>query len=127
MPKLGNAYKFTETKKAEFLSVLRDGSRRIAACQAIGIHHQTFVAHYKKSSEFAKQVDLAEMEANERVEDALYQAALSGNVTAIQVWLYNRMPDTWADKRQVSGKLEMAGKDGQPFTFKVVYEDKDSQ
>jgi hypothetical protein len=48
---------------------------------------------------FAEEVERAEMEANETVENALFEAAQSGNVVAIQVWLYNRMPDRWKDKR----------------------------
>ena len=57
------------------------------------------------------------MEANDLVEDALYQAAISGNVRAIEIWLYNRSPEKWADRRQ--SKVEMTGKEGEPLTIKV--------
>ena len=43
----------------------------------------------------------------------VYTAAVSGNVTACQVWLYNRLPDAWADRRNI--KAEISGKDGGPI------------
>ena len=61
--------------------------------------YQTVQAHMRDDSKFEEEVHLAEMLANEEVEDALRQAALSGNVTAIQVWLYNRYPEMWKDQR----------------------------
>jgi len=57
---------------------------------------------------FAAEVERAEMEANETVENALYEAALSGNVVACQVWLYNRTPERWKDKRAAAA-IAMAG------------------
>ncbi len=57
---------------------------------------------YNADPAFAAAVEQAEMEANELVEDALFQAAQSGNVVACQVWLYNRMPARWQDKRNLS-------------------------
>jgi hypothetical protein len=46
----------------------------------------------RRDLEFKKAISQAELEANQKVENALFEAAMSGNVTAIQVWLYNRMP-----------------------------------
>jgi len=92
-------YKFTDKKKKEYLDLLRDGGRRHASARSVGISPWTAVNHMNEDEEFRNEVELAEMEANERVEDALFMAAESGNVTAIQVWLYNRAPDRWTDKR----------------------------
>jgi len=92
-------YKFTDKKKKEYLDLLRDGGRRHASARSVGISPWTAVNHMNEDGEFRNEVELAEMEANERVEDALFMAAESGNVTAIQVWLYNRAPDRWTDKR----------------------------
>ena len=66
---------------------------------------------------FAEEVSRAEMLANEEVENALYTAAVSGNVTACQVWLYNRLPDAWADRRNI--KAEVSGVDGGPIQTDV--------
>ena len=111
-------YKFGNNKKKEFLNMLREGQRRGAACAATGITRETFRQHYNSEPEFADAVNQAEMEANELVEDALFQAAIAGNVTAIQVWLYNRDSDRWADKRQT--KMEHTGKDGEELKIKVT-------
>ena len=54
-----------------------------------------------KDDGFRDAVDQAEMDANECVEDALFAAAVGGNVTAQQVWLYNRAPERWKDRRNI--------------------------
>jgi hypothetical protein len=94
-------YKFTDIKKAKFLELLSEGSRRGAAAKSIGISRQIITEFAKDNEEFRNAIDEAEMDANEVVEDALYKAACKGNVVAIQVWLYNRVPDKWTDKRNV--------------------------
>jgi hypothetical protein len=103
-------YKFDAERKEAYLAELRKGTRRHAAARAVGISPSTVCLHIRDDEEFRRARDLAEQEANETVEDALYQAALSGNVVACQVWLYNRWPDRWADKR----KHEHSGPDGGP-------------
>jgi hypothetical protein len=60
--------------------------------------------HRNADPEFAAAEQEAEMDATENIEDALYRAAIGGNVTAMQVWLYNRCPDRWRDRRNL-GKL----------------------
>lgn len=94
-------YKFSPKKKAEFLRLLEEGTRRGAAAKAIGLSRVTIANHMKADAEFAGAVDDAEMHADEAVEDAMYQAACAGNVVACQVWLYNRQPHKWADRRKV--------------------------
>ena len=54
---------------------------------------------------------------NDIVEDALFDAAESGNVTAIQVYLYNRVPERWSDKRNV----QMTGPNGGPIQSDIRY------
>ena len=99
------SYKFTDNKKDEYLELLRQGGRRYASAKAVGVTPQTVNAHVKDDPNFARAVDEAEMEANEQVEDALFMTATSGNVTAMQVWLYNRAPGRWTDKRQSEHKV----------------------
>ena len=94
--------KFTAKKKAAFLDLLRSGTRRCAAARAVGIDRSTAYRHSRDDPDFAAAVEEAETEANEVVEDALFKAATEGgNVTAMQVWLYNRCPDRWQDRRSV--------------------------
>jgi hypothetical protein len=93
--------KFDAIKKEEYLNLLRNGGRRHVSARTVGIDPTTVLDHMNKYPEFADSVSRAEMEANEMVEDALYQAAVAGHVTACQVWLYNRIPQNWADKRNI--------------------------
>jgi len=95
-------YKFTLKKRTEYLELLRGGQRRGPAAHAVGVTRQTVSEYKKRDLEFADLADDAEMDANEEVEDALFMAATSGNVTAIQVWLYNRWPERWRDARNLN-------------------------
>ena len=54
------------------------------------------------NKKFAAEVAQAETDANELVEQAMFSSALKGNVTAQQVWLYNRDPEHWQDKRNIA-------------------------
>ena len=101
-------YKFTEERKRAYLDLLRQGGRRHASARSIGISPWTVVNRMNSDPKFAAEVEKAEMEANETVENALYEAALSGNVIACQVWLYNRMSERWKDKRAAAA-IAMAG------------------
>jgi len=93
--------------------------RRSAALAEVGITRQTLSAHIKDDPALADALDEAEMDQaskkNEIVEDALFDAAESGNVTAIQVYLYNRVPERWADKRNI----QMSGPAGGPIQSDV--------
>lgn len=114
---MSTPYKFDAARREEYLDLLRDGTRRMAAARACNINIKTVERamrvqsgeHAGNLSEFGRAVHLAEREANELVEDALYQAAVSGNVKAAEVWLYNRMPESWRDQRQLRAELTGAG------------------
>lgn len=54
-----------------------------------------------KDVEFADIVAGALDRANATVEEALYARALAGNVSAMQMWLFNREPDRWRDVRRI--------------------------
>lgn len=123
MPKKGQLAKLDTIKKEKYLDLLREGGRRGASAKVVGVHRHTIANHMKKDKAFAKAVSEAEMEAHELIEDALFQAALAGNVTAQQVYLYNRMPDKWADRR----RLEHTGKPGEPVKIEVSYEGRNTK
>lgn len=107
------AYKFNKKRQLEYFEHLRQGLRPGAAAEAVGITRQTVYMHRKNDPDFAEAERLAEREACEIVEDALFNAAISGNVKAAETWLYNRMPDRWTDKRtpnivnQIEAKQEV--------------------
>lgn len=93
--------KFTEVRRKEFLRLLReDGKRRMMALQEIGVGKHAYESYLYDHPEFRDEIDQAEMDACEQVEYALFQKALKGDVIAIQVWLYNRKPAEWSDRRQ---------------------------
>jgi predicted DNA-binding protein (UPF0251 family) len=115
-PWLRKPYKFSAKKKKEFLRLVKEeGMKRTNAIQEVGITRCTLADHLQKEPHFRDALEQAEMDQeknhNEKVEDALFDAAESGNVTAIQVYLYNRVPERWADKRN----LQLTGKDGGPI------------
>jgi len=89
------AYKFSALKKAKVLELLAQGMRRYKAMEAVGLNGGLFSYACAADPEFAAQVDLAEMMADQDVEDALREGALNGNVTAEIFWLCNRRPDRW--------------------------------
>lgn len=117
MPKKGQLAKLDTIKKEKYLELLREGGRRGASAKVVGVHRHTIANHMKKDKAFAKAVSEAEMDANEIIEDAMFEAARSGNTTAMQVWLYNRCPDRWADRR----RYEVTGKKGEPIEHKVIH------
>jgi ubiquinone/menaquinone biosynthesis C-methylase UbiE len=97
--------KFDAVKKEQYLASLRSGIGRTLAADKTGVSRQTLSNHRTRYPAFAEDESLAETHADEKVENALYEAAVSGNVTAIQVWLYNRQPGKWADRRSVKQEL----------------------
>lgn len=104
--------KFDAARREIFLDLLRKGVRRTQACKKAGISRPTFNKCMNNNKKFAAEVAQAESDANELVEQAMFSSALKGNVTAQQVWLYNRDPDRWSDKR--NSQLDI-----QKFEFEV--------
>lgn len=84
---MANKRTFTPSKQDEFLAHLRAGMRRGAAAETMKISRQTVLNFIDDHPDFEKRVLDAELEATEHVEEALYQAAISGNVAACRVWL----------------------------------------
>lgn len=110
--------KFDDAKKEQYLDLLRQGHTRGLAASLVGIHRATVSIHMSKDKAFAKAVSEAESDAVGKVENALFEAAVSGNVTAMQVYLYNRNPERWADRRNV----RIGGEGGQPMKMEIIVE-----
>ena len=103
-PKKG---KFNARRRKRYLEFLATGALRGTAAKAVGVGRSTPLRAMHNDPNFAAAVEDAEMQANSEVQRSLYQAAVSGNVTAMQVWLYNRMPDMWVNsqRREVHHQL----------------------
>ena len=111
--------KFGSNKKRAFLEALRGGARRGAAAESVGISRETIRLHMHKDDGFRDAVDQAEMDANECAENALFNAAVGGNVTACQVWLYNRAPERWKDRRNI----RVGGEPDNPIDLRTLSDD----
>lgn len=96
--------KFGKNKREEYFEALRSGCWRYKAARTIGISRELIRMYRELHPEFAIAEQEAEDEANDEIENALFQAAQSGNVTACQVWLYNRRSERWKDQR--GGKVD---------------------
>ena len=108
--------KISKAKCAEYLRLVGDELMLdCAAAREIGVAPRTVRNLCKENSEFAGAVEEArecrEQERCERVEEALYMAAESGNIPAVFGYLYSRWPERWQDKR----RHEVTGKDGGPI------------
>ena len=77
------------------------------AAEAVGVSCEIVEAYRKAHPEFGKAEEEAELYAQEQVENALYQAASSGNVPAMVFYLSNRKPDKWKNLKKRDVKLEM--------------------
>lgn len=97
-----HAYRLGAKKKKDYLDLLREGGRRGKSARAINVSPRTIQLYMRDEkgqlTDFGRQVLEAEAEADEEVETALYDAAVSGNVTAIQTWLYNRVEAKWSPR-----------------------------
>jgi hypothetical protein len=109
MAKLGKPIKFDETKRAAYLANLENGMGRTQAIASVGIARSTLAEHRNTNADFARLESEAEMKAVGTIENALFESAKGGNVTAQQVFLYNRASDRWKDQRNLhhSGKVSM--------------------
>lgn len=117
----GIRLRFDRVRREEYLDLLRNGVRRGMAARQVGITSRTVQRWRIRHPKFgAKEIE-AEMEANEQVEDALFQAASSGNTTAMIFYLTNREPDRWSDKRAPQ-TIRMTGEDGGPVRIDLDVE-----
>lgn len=108
-------YKFDHIKKTKYLEHISNGHTRGYAATLVGVSRMTIHDHMKKDKGFADAISEAETDATAKVENALYEAAISGNTTAIQVFLYNRDPKRWSDKRNI----QLAGEGGGPIKVDI--------
>jgi hypothetical protein len=93
------AAKFTAKPQQKFLDQLRQGVRRGAAAEYLGFARRVIDTYIADNPDFAEAVEDAEKDADELIEEAMFQAASNGNVAAAKLWLERRSPDRWAPAR----------------------------
>lgn len=92
-------------------------SRRQIAIN-LGMGNSTLYEKQAKYPEFLDSIQRGAETANADVINALYQTAVSGNVRACEVWLYNKCKDEW--KREPS---EETTRDIPPINITLVTDD----
>lgn len=99
---------FTAAKRQRYLKLLEDGHTFAAAAEAVEVSPALVWSLRRTDEEFREQVEASRERgidsATADVEDSLLSQAKKGNVVAIQVWLYNRRPDRWRDRRNIEIK-----------------------
>lgn len=97
--------KFSEIRRQLYLEYLRQGRGLMKAAELVGVSRPLISEYGKCYPEFKLAEERAILEGRRNrishVEDALYEKALEGNVTACLAWLYNRAPDLWRDMRSI--------------------------
>lgn len=81
-----------DAEKLEFLGHMRAGMRRGAAAEAMGFTRRHVIEVIEGDPEFEADVIDAEDMATELVEEALFQSAVTGSVSAAKLWLELRKP-----------------------------------
>jgi hypothetical protein len=81
------AKRFDPEARELFLAHLRAGMRPGAAAEILDFPRHVVAGYISEHPEFGAQVLEAEQDAVEHVEEALYQAAISGSVAACKLWL----------------------------------------
>lgn len=93
--------KFDAERQAKFCECISRGLRISQAAEACGIDRYTYYEYYNTDPKFKKAVDAAEEAATDMVENALFEAAVGGDVKAQQVWLFNRRKSGWSDSKNI--------------------------
>lgn len=91
---------YTE-KKTLITGWVRDGLIDEQIANNMGISTSSFYEWKKKSLDFSESLKTNKDIADYEVENALYQNAINGNVSAQIFWLKNRKPNNWREKQEV--------------------------
>lgn len=79
----------------------RDGLTDAQIANNMGITPKTLYEWKNKFSDISSALKKSKDIVDAEVENALYQKAMSGDVTAQIFWLKNRKPKVWRDKQNV--------------------------
>lgn len=80
----------SQSQQEELLEHLRNGLTRSAAAYALDLTRLDVCDFIDADDEFRHRVEDAEAEAGEHVTEAIFQAAVSGSVSAARLWMSMR-------------------------------------
>lgn len=86
-PKPPTKFTMTDEQKIEYLGHIAMGMRRGAAADMLELPKIQVREYIFENPDFERLVLDAEVDATEAVEEALFHAAISGNVTACKIWM----------------------------------------
>ncbi len=100
--------KFTAERQARYLEALEEGKTFAECAEKVGVSHVLVWQYRKQNPEFAERFDESREKGIEsgvcEAENSLLNQAKAGNVRAIEVYLYNKAPHKWRDRRNVEIK-----------------------
>ena len=88
----------------------RDGLSQQQIADNLGIGLSTLKKYRKKSVAIRAALKKGREVSDYHVENALYNAAINGNVQAMIFWLKNRKPSQWKDRKEVQ-EIELMRKE----------------
>lgn len=97
-----------------FLEHIRNGMQRGAAAEALGLSRRRVREWIATHLDFLAAVEDAETDAIEHVQEALYQAAINGSVSAARTWL--EIKGAVSSERQTGPVSPPAPRGGDPFS-----------
>jgi len=107
IPKAEQHSGISTDQKMVIIDLLKKGVSRTEACRKAGVNVTTFNRYMAIDPDLREIVTEIELQTCEKVEEALYQAALNGNFQAQKFWLCNRFPERWKD---ISSRQEKSTK-----------------
>lgn len=112
------AIEITDELCAKAAELACKGLSRRQIAISLGMGESTLYRKQAKFREFEESIQRGAESANADVINALFQTAVSGNVRACEVWLYNKCKEEW--KREPS---EEATRDIPPINITLVTDD----
>ena len=88
----------------------RDGLTHEQIAKNLGVGKDAFYTYIKKYPEFSEALKKGREVVDYEVENALYKAAINGNVTAMIFYLKNRRPNQWRDRKEAN-EIELQTKE----------------
>lgn len=110
-------------QKKDFMEQVKLGVPAIHACFDVG-WTVSRLNKLMRDKDFRNEVEECCTYRDEAVELVLYQKAIAGHTDSVKMWLENRLPDRWADKKRLevqhSGGVAVAHIDATTEALKAL-------